>query len=147
LSAREWIERGHAATDEFDAFANYWRAFNGMFADYPGEQERHKIKECLSATTDESFASLLLAEQQENVKILLSRPVTDMRKNGRDTAINVATFEGASTALEKLKQVFLIIYQVRCNLEHGKKSPSWQRDSDLVLSSAQVLRAVLRNAA
>lgn len=34
------------------------------------------------------------------------------------------------TAVEKLVALFMVIYQVRCNFEHGQKSPSSNRDQD-----------------
>lgn len=47
-----------------------------------------------------------------------------MRGNGKDTTPYIHAFEFATDALAKLKEIFMVIYQVRCNLEHGQKSPS-----------------------
>jgi hypothetical protein len=78
------------------------------------------------------------------IDYLVSQPVLDMRGNGRDTATNIQSFMEASDSLSKIKELFMIVYQVRCNLEHGQKSPGRQRDINLCQCSSPLVAHVVR---
>ena len=70
-----------------------------------------------------------------------------MRGNGRDTSANIQAFNAATDSLAKLQEVFMVIYQVRCNLEHGQKSPSRERDIQLCQAASPLVAHIVgRNA-
>lgn len=145
VKAREWLERGSAAGDSFDALSNYWKGFNNLFAG--NGQERQLISAFLKSRLDEQFAKNILNEHAEEANDLLSTPVIDMRRNGKDTSQYIAQFRIAPTALEKLDALFMIIYQVRCNFDHGQKSPSVARDQMLCKAACPFVAKVVRHAA
>ncbi|KKL18441.1 hypothetical protein LCGC14_2475470, partial [marine sediment metagenome] len=91
----------------------------------------------------EEYASKIINECNENIAYLLFQPVIDMRGNGQNTERDIYAFKSAKSELEKLKSLFLIIYQVRCNLEHGQKSPSQERDVVLCMHSSSIVTKVL----
>jgi hypothetical protein len=70
-----------------------------------------------------------------------------MRGKGNDTSQFIVAFQAASDELERLINLFMVIYQVRCNLEHGQKSPSRDRDIQLCRASEPFVRAVLERCA
>lgn len=144
MKALEWLERGAAAGDSFDALANYWRGFNNLFAGQG--RERQLISAYLQSRLSEEFAQDLLHAHTKEADDLLATPVVDMRGNGRDTSQYIAQFTAASTALEKLDALFMVIYQVRCNFEHGQKSPSRARDQTLCEAACPFVAAVVRHA-
>ncbi len=147
MKAREWFERGNQATDPVDAFSNFWRGLNNLYFAVGDGQERDKIKLFLSQRVSEAQAEEVLQAHRSGVAYLLSQPVIDMRGNGRDTTLNVQAFNTAPDSLTKLQELFMVIYQVRCNLEHGQKSPNRERDIQLCRSaSALVADVVSRNA-
>jgi hypothetical protein len=145
VKAREWLERGPAASDCFDALSNYWRGFNNLFAGQGAE--RDLISSFVRTRLDEKFAQELLGAHPDEAKVLLSHPVIDMRGNGKDTAQSIADITAAATAIEKLVALFMVIYQVRCNFEHGQKSPSRPRDEALCKSACSFVEGILRHAA
>lgn len=145
MKAREWLERGATATDSFDALSNYWRGFNNLFAGQG--KERQLISEFLSAKLDEKFAQELLDSHTQQVSDLMSTPVIDMRGNGKDTSQFMVEFSAATTAIEKLVALFMVIYQVRCNFEHGQKSPSRGRDQLLCKAACPFVAGVVHRAA
>jgi hypothetical protein len=49
----------------------------------------------------------------------------------------------AAITVPTWEQVLRTIYQVRCNLFHGQKSPENARDGELILKSHMILRAFL----
>jgi hypothetical protein len=145
VKAREWLERGSTCEDSFDALSNYWRGFNNLFAGQG--QERQLISAFLQSKINEQFAQSLLSAHSNDANDLLAEPVVDMRGNGKDTTPYIAQFATAATSLEKLTALFMIIYQVRCNFEHGQKSPSRARDRKLCQAACPFVAGVVRHAA
>lgn len=144
MKALEWLERGSSSDDPFNALSNYWRAFNNLFAGQGNE--RQLISLYLHKKVNDQFAWSLIDAYSKQADDLLSMPVVDMRGNGRDTSQFIQQFDQASTALEKLVALFMIIYQVRCNFEHGQKSPSQQRDQMLCEAACPFVSAVVQHA-
>jgi len=145
LKAREWLQRGLRAQDSFDALSNYWRGFNNLFSG--NGQERQLISAFLRARVDEGLAGKLLESHAADASVLMSQPVIDMRGNGKDTSLYIEKFRNAETAMDKLDALFMVIYQVRCNFEHGQKSPSRDRDVALCNAVCPFVAAVLEHAA
>lgn len=143
MKAQEWLQRSRETEDPIDGFSNVWRAFNNLYYPVNGARERAKILRYLEENVEEELAEELLAEQEKEVNYLLGEPVVDMRGNGRNTAHYIEAFQAGNTCLDKLKELFMIIYQVRCNLEHGQKSPFRDRDVELCRSARLLVELVV----
>lgn len=143
MKAQEWLQRSRETEDPIDGFSNVWRAFNNLYYPTNGPHERIKILRYLEGNVDEELAAGLVSERESEVNSLLGEPVIDMRRNGRNTAHNIEAFQAGHTYLSKLKELFMIIYQVRCNLEHGQKSPSRDRDVELCKSARPIVEGVV----
>lgn len=146
MKASEWLDRGMLSSDPIDAFSNLWRAFNNLYFPVRTGTEREKISQFLAAGVSEPQAEELLGSNGAAVAVayLLARPVIDMRMNGRDTSEYIEAYHGAESDALRLQQLFMVIYQVRCNLEHGQKSPSEERDVKLCEASVPLVAGVLR---
>ena len=142
MVASEWLERGKAAHSPIEAFSDFWRGFNNLYG-HGRASEIDRIKGYLSARIPPDIASLIISTYPEQVAYLLSQPVIDMRGNGRDTATAIAAFQATTNQLDQLRELFVIIYQVRCNLQHGQKSPTVYRDLYLCECSAPIVAAVV----
>ena len=118
-----------------------------MFFPIGNDTERNNIKTFLNQNISEAEAEEILHAHADEIAYLLSQPVIDMRGNGKDTKPNIEAFNAATDYLTKLKELFLVIYQVRCNLEHGQKSPGRERDVHLCQSASPLVAHVAgRNA-
>lgn len=145
MKAREWLKRGTDASDPFDALSNYWRGFNNLFNG--NGRERELISTFIRAHINEEFARHLMDDNECSAQVLVLRPVIDMRGNGRDTSRYMDHFNTADTAVDKLVALFMVIYQVRCNFEHGQKSPTRDRDQTLCEAACPFVAAVVDHAA
>lgn len=143
MKAQEWLQKSLETEDPIDGFSNLWRAFNNLYYPVNGAHERTKILRFLEESVDEELAADLLTEHEDEVRYLLGDPVIDMRGNGRNTAQHIEAFQLGDTYLDKLKELFMIIYQVRCNLEHGQKSPSRDRDVELCRSARPIVEWIV----
>lgn len=144
MKSHEWHERGSQASDPIDAFSSFWRGFNNLYFSIGTGQEREKIRTFLQLHISEERASQMLSTNVGCVDYLLSEPVADMRGNGKDTSPNIEAFNAATSSLAKLEQVIMVVYQVRCNLEHGQKSPNRDRDVQLCQCSAPIISALIK---
>ncbi|KPD23678.1 hypothetical protein [Idiomarina zobellii] len=143
MKAREWLQRSREAKDPIDGFSNAWRAFNHLYFRLNGQNERDKIRRYIEESVDEVVAERILEEHKGELGYLTAVPVIDMRGNGRDTAGNIEEFQREGAAVGKLQEIFMIIYQVRCNLEHGQKSPSRERDVELCRSTFPLIERIV----
>jgi len=144
MKAKEWLQKGIETEDPVDKFSNLWRGFNNLYAVENGYPEREKIKSFIIDNIAEDLALEIISECNNDVVYLLSQPVINMRGTGGNTQSDIDSFETAQLGVEKLKAIFIIIYQVRCNLEHGQKSPSRNRDKNLCLHSSNIVTEVLK---
>ena len=144
MIAREWLERGYQAISPIDAFTDFWRGFNNLYAAARNRDiERNKIRMYLDQAVSSNDAQEILGVDDPALEYLLSRPVVDMRGTGRDTLPAIEAFVTATSPKVKLVELFMIIYQVRCNLEHGDKSPTVDRDINLCRACAPFVAAVI----
>ena len=145
MKALEWYDAGTKAIDPIEKFTNFWRGFNYLFFRECGRDERRKIRSFLGRMLDETAAQKLLALHETQIDYLLSQPVVDMRGNGKDTRKNIDAFNSATSSMRKVEESFMVIYQVRCNLEHGQKSPSSARDVRLCECAAPIVAQVIHD--
>ncbi|ECB4197555.1 hypothetical protein EW906_19735 [Salmonella enterica subsp. enterica serovar Bijlmer] len=143
MKAQEWLNRGRLTEDPMDAFSNYYRGLNHLFSSITKGSERDKITYILQEKISDENAADILNAHSKNVDILISEPVIDMRGNGKNTAIHIQNFKNGENNIEKLKSIFMIIYQIRCNFEHGQKSPSRERDISLCKNSLPLLDSAI----
>ena len=143
MPAHEWLKRGKSAKSPIDAFTDFWRGFNNLYGAVAGTPELKKLQDFLVANVPSAEAATMLAAHPDQVAYLLSQPVIDMRGNGRNTAGAIAAFHASNDSQIKLCELFNVIYQVRCNLEHGQKSPTVARDMQLCECSAPIVEAVV----
>jgi hypothetical protein len=162
------MENADRQRSAFMSFINIWMAFNGwMAAVTERETDAEMIRDfAASDRLIEAYGSLMKGSQRfrrlvlEFATIWPVLNVRDVRKKlGRDAfwrlqrdeftsaceAANVKQQPAAWTAgdMPSWEQLLRTIYQVRCNLFHGEKSPQNLRDRQLILKSDRILRAFL----
>ena len=167
----ELMENADRQRSAFMSFVNIWMAFNGWMAAVTGQETDANMIRDIAANDRLIKAYTGLLESSRAFHRLVSDfatmwPVLNVRdvrkKLGRDAfwrlesdalvaACDAATVKkqpmgwnaGATPSWEQLLRT---IYQVRCNLFHGEKSPQNTRDRQLILKSDRILRAFLAEA-
>lgn len=143
MKAREWLERGLKNNDPIDLFTDVWRGFNNLYYQNTAGSELNKIHEFLVQKIPEDTAKNLIDRHAVEITYLISQPTIDMRRNGRDTSPSIKKYRDAHSNMEKIKALFTIIYQIRCNLEHGQKSTTRKRDIELCNSAWSLVAEVV----
>lgn len=152
----------------FMSFVNIWMAFNGWMAAVTERETDADMIRDFAANDRLIDAYTALMEGSRPFHRLVSEfaamwPVLNVRdvrkKLGRDAfwrlqrdeliadcdAANVKRQPSAWSAGDtpSWEQLLRTIYQVRCNLFHGEKSPQNQRDRQLILKSDRILRTFI----
>lgn len=123
----------------FFRFVAAWVAFNAFYSSRmhkeSGDWEKIKAFARVSEVADQHGKLLKTHVEYRNaVEVLRKKNVRDLR-NGRDRKIQ---------DIDDFGQVASCLYQVRCNLFHGGKSPTNVRDRDLVDAAYLIISHFLR---
>lgn len=153
----DWYNFGIEHNDPFFVkFVALWMAFNERYSlikrpasnnnipyhDY-GERTKINIYCEKKEVIIESVHKLVW--NSPFIKIFLNEPVKDMRA-GYLTDDNKKDFEKLTkeNGIAQSKALFQTIYQVRCNLFHGSKSPDDKRDINLVRCSGEIMEIYMK---
>ncbi len=140
--ASAWLNRGNAQEDPIYVFQDFWIGFNNLYNNSSSSKESEKIKTWIEDNVSEGESQQILQDYVLDVDYLLLEPVINMA-NGKEITSNRTSFESAVDSKMKLKELFMIIYKVRCNLLHGQKTPSRERDVKLCQSASPFVKCML----
>lgn len=156
-SFTDWYNFGIEHNDPFFVkFVALWMAFNERFSlikrpksskeeNYHDYSERTKIN--IYCENNEKIIESVhqLVWTSPFIKIFLESGVKDMRA-GYLTKDNENDFKKLTReeGIEQSKALFQTIYQVRCNLFHGSKSPDDKRDINLVRCAGEIMEIYMK---
>ncbi|EOB4260413.1 hypothetical protein ACGLQQ_004439, partial [Vibrio vulnificus] len=131
MTASEWLDRSLNHEDPMDSFSSCWIGFNNLYNNYPSNSERSSIRNFVDANVTEGDAEEIINLHDTEIEYFMSQAVINLRNSERDTQIDINAYNESDSFIAKLKSILMIAYQVRCNLVHGGKSPSRERDVEL----------------
>jgi len=139
-----------SSPNEWKEFATVWMAFNVLYDGETSGREVDRVMECIRKRFDDNAAKSVLQSTAGAIEEMTQIPPGDMRWSQSDPKFRaesdrfVAYIRNASEPpVERLAAVGGILYQIRCNLIHGSKSPDDSRDSMLVQKSMLVLQSIV----
>lgn len=136
-----WHERATAERDEFSRFVFCYFCFNAIISNLSGEEtDRGALRwtyENPNAIQD-AFAHLLSGDY-------FCRQIGYLQKLGPIPTHRLAPRPQAIEILDcrSVREVLDFIYQVRCNLFHGRKIPNNVEDLKLVRASGIILHKII----
>ncbi len=156
-SFMNWYQFGIEHNDPFFVkFVALWMGFNEKYISFPGklkfiDNETRATKiiydvetEKINEFCDENACIIeSIHEKVFNspfINVFTKEPVKDMKK-GYLTGKNKKNYNNLinKNGIVQTKALLQTIYQVRCNLFHGSKSPDEQRDIALVRCSGEIM--------
>lgn len=159
---KHWKETGDKETDDVHRFVCYFIIFNYLYEAHCYQNHincgrckrngykcescseririRKMLKDCRTILGENFINALNLSGDSE----LIIKEVQEVRNgelidNKYDNTIDIENIGD----FQEIDKLFMNIYQVRCNLFHGKKSMMMERDKGLVRESADVLQHFL----
>ena len=143
---REWLKRAERGenepVDDADRFISLWIAFNGWLKKEYGENtiDREMIKRAKGNKTLKAIFRKLAASDRDfiiNLTQLMGYTVIDMR--------NPSNEQREKRCTGNYESFLDTIYQIRCNLFHGRKSFEENKsDQKLVTLALKLLRPLFK---
>ena len=131
-----WISKGDNEEDNFSKFISYWVAFNCWLFTVTNEVRDKQALEVLFKREYLYKDFLGLVPQYESTlsKLIAVCPVENNRLN----------FSKDIKDMQNFPEIIKVIYLIRCNLFHGTKIESSERDEEVVSASIPVLEFILK---
>lgn len=129
-----------------------WVAFNAVYGSFHRDTERDQLILCITEAVQTEQAQALLDRLPEEIAFLAHLPPGDMRPHipparfrSRAAADMAIVADPTRPSAERLARLVAVVYQVRCNLFHGRKNlgPAYPRNRELLEIGDRILRAVL----
>ncbi|MCQ2578046.1 MAG: hypothetical protein MJ176_05900 [Treponema sp.] len=162
-----WLKFGMEHNDPFFVkFMTLWFAFNKEYSKFPGVVEKElrdgstkkqkdveyaKIKEFCEKNMDKLLSVHDLIFKSPLIIIFKEKPVEDMKsvkkwKDNKNESHQEKYYKDLikGTSKQQTIAIFQMMYQVRCNLFHGSKTPNMERDLNLVRNSGEILEIYLK---
>lgn len=133
-----WIKKGDLEEDSFSKFIYYWVAFNCWFYTKTNKvQDSEALKDIYKRQDLYSgFVQLVAKNKPIFLKLVSICPIKNNRISGREKNIN---------DMEKFEEVVNILYEIRCNLFHGSKLDTEERDKEVVEMATPILEIIVKN--
>lgn len=135
----DWINKGNNETDEYDKFFAYFVVLNFLYNhDCEGvSSERERLVLFVAKTiSDNKFENFKITFN--NNSELTKQQILDMRTNKNSKLYKLEDVENGN-----IVSIFLMIYQIRCNLFHGGKELYVDRNKKLVKEANEILKQFL----
>jgi hypothetical protein len=128
-----------------------WIAFNQIYSKFSGEEkkERDQITKCLEKDEEKQLLTKELFDsifKSPFIKVFKDKPVWRYYKSEfipDPDKYNETVKNENEKWQERIKALFMMIYQVRCNLFHGSKEVSNPRDVKLVRCAGEIIEMYL----
>jgi hypothetical protein len=147
--AQSWYAKAAEQPDVFDRFVALWFAFNALYNKSfptPDSSERQAIDAFVfdpANRLDGRTMDRVLGSPE--VRSFRQRTIRDVRGGARDPAEDAIILGSRDRGpRRRLKALFMILYQVRCNLFHGNKMYGRDTDHEIVQNAANILMEVVR---
>jgi hypothetical protein len=140
----QWIqlsrESSDKKTDYLFSFVAIWIAFNALYEYYSQQKEQNEMNSEWKKMKNYSVTTKL---ERRHADLLQNN--ADYRKAVEALAqTSIANLSLAESNFkirqpDKIEQVLMCVYRIRCNLFHGGKTPTDPRDRGLVCNAYKVL--------
>jgi hypothetical protein len=145
--ARLWFGKAKNENDEVNKFIFLWISLNALYNEYYVRDEKKAIKDFIkkkyidTITQKNEIESIL---NDENVSFFKERIIRNMRNITKSTMENAARLKNTTlSSPERLQELLMILYQIRCNLFHGEKWCDNTTDDNIVKKGMEILLKIL----
>lgn len=134
----EWHLKAKEQTDEWIIFILYYLIYDAYLTQGSSKNEwRAKLNWFIDSNDSLASTAQLSLVNLESTLIALKEdsPIKDQRPTPNG--------ESYLSDIKNIKQIFEFIYQIRCNLFHGSKDVSNEKDNRLVLHGGRFLKTII----
>jgi len=131
-------------------FRNKWLTIQAFSAEFERRNQRKTLLNTVNTCLSEVDASKLLDSYSEDITYLRNNPVGNLAlETTHDNFYQNAqkdideVFNAENCAVKSVGFLLCVIYQVRCNVEHGKKQLGTERSQKLFGISNKILDSIV----
>lgn len=99
MKSLEWLQRGLNHDDPMDCLSNCWMGFNNLYSAHQSNSEIQAIKQFIDANVDVGTAQKLIDNHQTEITYFMSRPIIDMRGNGRNSQRDIDSYNSSDAMI------------------------------------------------
>lgn len=133
-----------------EEFRRNWLTIHAFSSEFDRANQRHSLIAAIEASISDETAQRILDDLAQQISYLEENPVGNLELSGAHPRfyqnarhdIAQATLPGRSAA-NRLGHLVCVVYQVRCNTEHGKKQLGAARSQKLFSISNEIMNAVI----
>lgn len=154
------VRHGEVSAQPFEQFDAFWKAFNhyyeSLFTPEDGGHidEWRLIHRAIETVPSTAYFPILngpALRQLARISPVFNERIwnrfgkrdTDRHHRVRNAIREIET--GAQPEVEHLKAVADLLYVIRCNLDHGFKTPDRPRDTEVLSAAAPILERLVRS--
>ena len=133
-----------------EEFRARWLTLHAFSSEFEGKNQRRVLIDAIVDSISEEDAKYILETMEAEINYLASNPVgnldyDDVHPNFYQNAMqDIAQAQLSERATpNRVGHLLCVVYQVRCNIEHGKKKLSSNRSQKLFSISNKVLDLVI----
>lgn len=142
--AKTWLNKAKQEEDCFDRFVSLWFAFNALYNEFLYRYEKDAIIDLVDDRRyfigDRRLNKIL---SSPSVDFFKRRVIRDCKGTGQDTRQEQIKLKSFGPPKMRLKNLLLILYQVRCNLFHGNKMYGRDADNEVIGHASAVLLDIM----
>ncbi len=133
-----------------EVFRGKWLTIQAFSSEFQRNNQRHSLIAAIEASISETKAAEMLEELADEISYLKQYPVgnldlaeTDPQfyQNARQDIAQATSADRAPS--NRLGHLVCVVYQVRCNTEHGRKKLGTQRSQKLFVISNRIMDMVI----
>lgn len=134
---KNWLEGKKKGFEDVYEFFRYYVIFNSLYNEkYSGKNSE--------ATAIKKFIKDIEKNNKFDLKISLSENMEIFKEKVKNMqAPHHSMFSQEKLRKGKYEELFVAIYQIRCNLFHGSKEMDCLRDDNLVKEATDILKQFL----
>lgn len=135
---------------EADDFRRKWLAIHAFSSEFQRNNQRHSLISAIEASIPNEKADAILQLLSDEISYLSQHPVGNLELDDTDPEfyqnarqdIAQATLENRDPS-NRLGHLICVVYQVRCNTEHGRKQLGTERSQKLFAISNEIMGLVI----
>lgn len=133
-----------------EKFRKKWLTLHAFSTEFEDGDQRKTLINAIVSSIENDIAVEILSELSGEIKYLHNNPVGNLRfkkvhpnffRNARRDITQVVT--GKNSASNRLGHLVCVVYQVRCNVEHGRKKLGSARSQKLFDVSNSILEKII----
>ncbi len=150
-AARRALDIIHNLGGAAEEFRRKWLTLHAFSTEFERNNQRHTLIETIEASILKEDAEKILKRLNSDIIYLSKNPVGDLRfDDAHPKFYQNARQDSAQACLEerepsnRLGHLVCVVYQVRCNTEHGRKKLGSNRSQRLFNISNKILDEIIQ---